>query len=48
MASERRRRRGESSSTIPETEEAPQIEEGEEYEKSKELTAPFSGGPPDI
>jgi len=35
------RRRGESSSTIPKTEEAPQIEEGEEHEESEQLTAPF-------
>ena len=33
---------------IPEIEEAPQIEEGEEDEKSEELTAPFPRGPTDI
>ena len=48
-ASERRRRRGESNSTIiSETEDSSQIEEGEGDEESEESTAPFSGGPTDI
>ena len=44
-AIERRRRRGESSSTIiPQTEDDLQIEEGEGDEESEELTTLFSGG----
>jgi len=47
--SERCPRRGQFSSTvIPETEDAPQIEEGEGDEESEELTTPFSGSPTDI
>ena len=47
--SERRRRRGEFYSTIiPQTEDNPQIEEGEGDGESEELTVPFSSGPTDI
>ena len=54
--SARCRRREEASSSIPEIEDNPQIEEGDSdgegegvgAEESEELTAPFSGGPTDI
>jgi len=47
-ASKRRRRRDEVSSTIPETKDNPQIEEGEGDDESEELTTPFPSGPTDI
>ena len=53
-ASARRRRREEASSSVLETEDDPQIEKGDGdgdgvgAEESKELTAPFPGGPTDI
>ena len=47
LASNRRRRRGEYS-IIPVTEEAPQIEEGEEDDELKKLIAPFLNDLTDI
>ena len=48
MTLESHRKRGESSSIIPKTEKASQIEEGEEDEKSEELSAPCPRGSTDI
>ena len=54
IASARYRRREEASSSIPETEDDPQIEEGDGdgegvgIEESEELTAPFPSGPTNI